>query len=72
MWWVEALVVGPARLVGVGFGCVREGNLVRVDSRQLADLLPCPVGVAVSKVLYVAVAMGNIETGLALVSHHNT
>jgi hypothetical protein len=68
---IETLVIFPAGLVGVCFGGVGEGGAVRVDSRELTELLPGPVGVVMSEVLDIAVTVGDIETGFRLVSHYN-
>jgi hypothetical protein len=68
---IETLVVFPAGLVGVCFGGVGERGPVRVDSGELTELLPGPVGVAMPEVLDVAVTVGEVETGFRLVSHHN-
>jgi len=71
LWWIEAFVVFPAGLVSIGFGGVAEARPVRVDSRKLAEFLPCPVCVVVAEMLDITAAMRDVETRLRLVPHHN-
>jgi len=69
--WVETLVIFPTGFMGVCFGGMAEGWSVGVDSGQLTKLLPGPICVVVAKMLNVAVAVSNVETGFGFVSHYN-
>ncbi len=68
---VETLVEFPAGLVGICFGGVSEACLVRVDSRKLAEFLPCPVGIVDTQLLNIAISLCDIEPSDSRVSHRN-
>jgi hypothetical protein len=69
--WVKTLVIFPTGLMSVSFGSMAERWSVGVHSRQLTELLPCPVRIVVAVMLDVAIAMCDIETGFCLVPHHH-